>query len=711
MRTVVIAALFRISWGQVILEGDEFKAMIDNGDFFAILDVRTKAEFDAGHIEGATLVESLSSYGTDQQVATPEDLQGCEDCTMAVYCQTGNRAAAAIAVLQDAGFRGDLFNGQGTIQLVAAGFDLVKDSSVEPSCVGNPAVSEECLRGPVANTNSGNPFNIGTWNTPSLQNREPVSLNNLGSASNPWGNSLVESSSAATLLESITVGTAGNPWKVLPGSSWDTPASSLSDTGGGAENSGTTSFALSNTDPFSPSSWITSTANRVSNEQDENIDIDESPTGATTSFLWNAGGGTWDRNTDPSGGDSVENAAAGEGQDDPWNPSWASSIPGATSSTQQEEATSATSNTNSETANSGGSTWVSSSTWDSEARDFESTESSSDTDSNSDPFNPSWITSNANRASNEQGENIRVIESPSGATSFQWNAGGSTWDSDASGGVNVQDAAAGEDRSDPWNPSWASTTQVAASTPQEDTTSTTSNANSESNGGSTWISGSTWDSGAREFESAESSSGENTNDGTWVADSSWEISVSNTDTEPETGSTRGSSSTTNSETWVTDSSWGTATASNEASSETTEASSNTVVGSSFSEVGSTWDDNSGPSELSEAREELAITNFVNVADWIQSNVESAEPSENIGWGSWTGATNSNNNANDASASSRIGSNSLFTGWTASSEEQQQGGLTFISFLGGPITSASAARTLHSWTALLVSAVAVATTFA
>jgi rhodanese-related sulfurtransferase len=53
-----------------------------------ILDVRTQSEWDSGHIAGATLAENLATFGTSShQGASPDDMIGCEFCSIAVYCR------------------------------------------------------------------------------------------------------------------------------------------------------------------------------------------------------------------------------------------------------------------------------------------------------------------------------------------------------------------------------------------------------------------------------------------------------------------------------------------------------------------------------------------------------------------------------------------------------------------------------------------------
>eukprot|EP00527_Entomoneis_sp_CCMP2396_P007021 CAMPEP_0198137292 /NCGR_PEP_ID=MMETSP1443-20131203/811_1 /TAXON_ID=186043 /ORGANISM="Entomoneis sp., Strain CCMP2396" /LENGTH=100 /DNA_ID=CAMNT_0043798677 /DNA_START=320 /DNA_END=619 /DNA_ORIENTATION=- len=96
--------------------------MIQNGEFDAVVDVRQQAEWDNGHIEGAYFVKSLGSYvGASNMMmgssmassGSPNDLAGCEHCSIAVYCVSGRRAGLAIQVLKDNGFKGELYNGLG----------------------------------------------------------------------------------------------------------------------------------------------------------------------------------------------------------------------------------------------------------------------------------------------------------------------------------------------------------------------------------------------------------------------------------------------------------------------------------------------------------------------------------------------------------------------------------------------------------------------
>jgi rhodanese-related sulfurtransferase len=63
-----------------------------------ILDVRTKSEYDEGHVPGAILVPHKD---IELHLA---GLQSFKDKPVVVYCETGIRARKAMSVLQEAGF-------------------------------------------------------------------------------------------------------------------------------------------------------------------------------------------------------------------------------------------------------------------------------------------------------------------------------------------------------------------------------------------------------------------------------------------------------------------------------------------------------------------------------------------------------------------------------------------------------------------------------
>jgi len=73
-----------------------------------VLDVRTPAEYAAGHIPGAVNIPH-SELG-----ARVGELDGARGRDIVVYCRTGNRTSQALGILQKAGFD-RLFHLQGDI--------------------------------------------------------------------------------------------------------------------------------------------------------------------------------------------------------------------------------------------------------------------------------------------------------------------------------------------------------------------------------------------------------------------------------------------------------------------------------------------------------------------------------------------------------------------------------------------------------------------
>ena len=63
-----------------------------------VLDVRTAEEYDAGHLEGARLLDVTSG---ELQEALPDLDPGA---TYLIYCRSGNRASQAATLMEEAGF-------------------------------------------------------------------------------------------------------------------------------------------------------------------------------------------------------------------------------------------------------------------------------------------------------------------------------------------------------------------------------------------------------------------------------------------------------------------------------------------------------------------------------------------------------------------------------------------------------------------------------
>ena len=74
------------------------KELMDTEDDYVILDARTQAEYDEGHIPGAILIPH------DTVAAAAEDALPDKDQLILVYCRSGNRSKQASQALVDLGY-------------------------------------------------------------------------------------------------------------------------------------------------------------------------------------------------------------------------------------------------------------------------------------------------------------------------------------------------------------------------------------------------------------------------------------------------------------------------------------------------------------------------------------------------------------------------------------------------------------------------------
>ena len=79
---------------------EDFEAYLLHHENAIVLDVRTKAEYDDGHLIGAKLIDVNSS---DFMVEALRTLP--QDRPIAVYCRSGRRSAKAADMLVEAGWR------------------------------------------------------------------------------------------------------------------------------------------------------------------------------------------------------------------------------------------------------------------------------------------------------------------------------------------------------------------------------------------------------------------------------------------------------------------------------------------------------------------------------------------------------------------------------------------------------------------------------
>jgi rhodanese-related sulfurtransferase len=95
-------------------------AKILNDTSIFILDVRTPAEYEEGHIPRAVLVPV---YELADKI---EDISKYKDKAVFVYCRSGNRSAVAIRILTEQGFKNIVHLKSGIRSWVSEGFELTK---------------------------------------------------------------------------------------------------------------------------------------------------------------------------------------------------------------------------------------------------------------------------------------------------------------------------------------------------------------------------------------------------------------------------------------------------------------------------------------------------------------------------------------------------------------------------------------------------------
>jgi rhodanese-related sulfurtransferase len=99
------------------VDAAEAVEIIEGGEH-TVIDVRTPAEFAAGHVDGSENID-VSAGSFEQQV---EQLDKDEEYV--VYCQSGNRSAQAADKMADLGFT-EIVDGGGIVDLQSAGAEIV----------------------------------------------------------------------------------------------------------------------------------------------------------------------------------------------------------------------------------------------------------------------------------------------------------------------------------------------------------------------------------------------------------------------------------------------------------------------------------------------------------------------------------------------------------------------------------------------------------
>ncbi len=95
---ITLAACTQEPIGELSVTAADLAAMISGGDAPFILDVRTKKEFDDGHIPGAV---NISHTELEERIA---ELSGRENEMIVLHCRSGKRAETADEILRRYGF-------------------------------------------------------------------------------------------------------------------------------------------------------------------------------------------------------------------------------------------------------------------------------------------------------------------------------------------------------------------------------------------------------------------------------------------------------------------------------------------------------------------------------------------------------------------------------------------------------------------------------
>lgn len=82
-----------------VITAEEAKLLMDKKTDYTLLDVRTKEEYDQGHINGSILI----SY--DQiNIDSISNIVPNKDSLILVYCRSGNRSGKAAKILEQLGY-------------------------------------------------------------------------------------------------------------------------------------------------------------------------------------------------------------------------------------------------------------------------------------------------------------------------------------------------------------------------------------------------------------------------------------------------------------------------------------------------------------------------------------------------------------------------------------------------------------------------------
>ncbi len=104
-----------ISFGDVTVE--EAKSLVESNVSLIIVDVRTREEYESGHIEGAILIPVSELEGRIIELSKEEELL--------IYCRTGNRSSNSVNILKANGYTKIFHMNDGIIAWIQAGYPTV----------------------------------------------------------------------------------------------------------------------------------------------------------------------------------------------------------------------------------------------------------------------------------------------------------------------------------------------------------------------------------------------------------------------------------------------------------------------------------------------------------------------------------------------------------------------------------------------------------
>jgi len=106
---------------KTITSEEAYKMIQENADNpdLIIIDVRTKEEFNNGHIKNAINID-LKKNNFKIKINKLD-----KNKTYLIYCRSGSRSESALKIMEEEGFK-EVYNFGGVIQWQEAGYELVK---------------------------------------------------------------------------------------------------------------------------------------------------------------------------------------------------------------------------------------------------------------------------------------------------------------------------------------------------------------------------------------------------------------------------------------------------------------------------------------------------------------------------------------------------------------------------------------------------------